>query len=531
MGEIKLLDCTLRDGGYINDWAFGHNNLVSILERLVSANIDIVEIGFLDERRVFDINRSIMPDTDCVQKIYGNVDRAQTMIVGMIDYGTCGIEHILPCKNSYLDGIRVIFKKHLMKEAMAFCKQIKELGYKVFSQLVSITSYSDEELMELIELVNEVEPYAVSIVDTYGLLQQDSLMHYFELMDRYVAPEVKIGYHSHNNFQLAYANCIEFLKEKTQRDIVVDATLYGMGKSAGNAPIELVAMHLNKEHGKNYNLSQILEAIDGNIMQIYKKTPWGYNLFFYISASNNCHPNYVKSLMDKHTLSMKSINEILDEIDDEKKLLFDEQYIEDLYYKYQKTECNDAEDIKRLKDKLAGRNILLIGPGKNIQLQEERVRDYINAMKPIVISTNYIPGAFKVDYVFLSNTRRYNCLINSLRECKNAEVKVIATSNVTKTRGGFQYTLNNSDLLDYKEKILDNSFIMLLKALVKMGVTEVSCAGFDGYSADGENYFDPQMEYWFVKREANYFNAYVKESLKNLKDKLNVKFITDSLYL
>ena len=85
MGELKLLDCTLRDGGYVNDWKFGHNNIVSVFERLVEADIDIVEIGFLDERRTYDKDRSIMPDTDAVRKIYGNLDRKNSMIVGMID--------------------------------------------------------------------------------------------------------------------------------------------------------------------------------------------------------------------------------------------------------------------------------------------------------------------------------------------------------------------------------------------------------------------------------------------------------------
>ena len=120
MGEIKLLDCTLRDGGYVNDWEFGHNNLVSIFERVVSAGVDIIEVGFLDERRPFDMNRSIMPDSSCVEKIYGHLDRKQAMVVGMIDYGTCGIEHIQPCSESYLDGIRVIFKKHIRWQAIDF---------------------------------------------------------------------------------------------------------------------------------------------------------------------------------------------------------------------------------------------------------------------------------------------------------------------------------------------------------------------------------------------------------------------------
>ena len=168
-----------------------------------------------------------MPDTRSVEKILGNVKERPSMVVGMIDYGTCSIEHIQPCKESYLDGIRVIFKKHIMREAMAFCAELKKMGYKVFSQLVSITSYSDSELMELVDLVNEVRPYAVSMVDTYGLLSPDILLYYFSLLDKNVLPEIMIGFHAHNNFELAYANGIAFLNYKTERDVLIDGTLFG----------------------------------------------------------------------------------------------------------------------------------------------------------------------------------------------------------------------------------------------------------------------------------------------------------------
>mgnify|MGYP000068721670 FL=1 len=176
MSDIRLLDCTLRDGGYVNDWKFGHDSLVGIFERLVDANVDIIEIGFLDDRRPFDIDRSIMPNTACAEKIWKDVEHKNVMVVGMIDYGTCDISNIQPCCDSFLDGIRVIFKEHLMKEAMEYCRQIKELGYKVFAQLVSVTTYTKESMLELIELVNDIKPYAVSMVDTYGLLKPNTLL-------------------------------------------------------------------------------------------------------------------------------------------------------------------------------------------------------------------------------------------------------------------------------------------------------------------------------------------------------------------
>ena len=158
MRELKLLDCTLRDGGFVNDWEFGHNNIISIFERLADAGIDIIEVGLIDERRKFDINRSIMPDTASIEKIYGLLDRKKSMVVGMIDYGTCDLKNIQPCKDSYLDGIRVIFKKHIREKAINFCSELMALGYKVFVQLVSVTSYSDKEMLDLISLANRIKP-------------------------------------------------------------------------------------------------------------------------------------------------------------------------------------------------------------------------------------------------------------------------------------------------------------------------------------------------------------------------------------
>ena len=529
MGEIKLLDCTLRDGGYVNDWNFGHDNLISIFERVIGAGTDIIEVGFLDERRPFDINRSIMPDTESVSKIWGNLDKKETMVLGMIDYGTCSLENIQPCESSYLDGIRVIFKKHLREQAIEFCGKLKALGYKVFAQLVSITSYNDEELLDLVRLANEVKPYAVSIVDTYGLLHQDTLMHYFTVLNDNLDLSISLGYHSHNNFQLGYANCIEMLSHSVERDVLVDATIYGMGKSAGNTPIELLSMHLNEHYGKNYQISQFLEAIDANIMNIYRQTPWGYNMFYYVAAANDCHPNYVSYLMEKRTLSVKAINEILAKIEGEKKLLYDEDCIEALYVDYQAIDIDDKMYYDELGKELKYMDVLLLGTGPNLNKQIDVVTNYINEYNPIVISINFIPEHVKTDFVFLSNSKRYVQLATALAT-HQGEVKVIATSNVTKTSGKFDYTLNYSDLLDYKAEIADNSIAMLLQVLIRLNANKVALAGFDGYKGNAKNYIHTNMEYDFGEEKANKHNKYMSTVLKEISKHIQLTFITDTLY-
>lgn len=530
MKKIKLLDCTLRDGGFLNDWEFGNNNIVNIFERLVSAKIDIVEIGFLDERRILDFNRAIMPNSYAVNEIFGSLEKGGTMVVGMIDYGTCKIENILISDECYLDGIRIIFKKNDRVKAIEFCKQVKELGYKVFAQAVSITSYSNAEYLELLELVNVLEPYAFSVVDTYGLLHKHQLMHYFDLANKHLKYSIGLGYHSHNNFQLAYANCIELLeKSRHERMLLIDGTLHGMGKGAGNAPLELLAMYMNDHLNKEYNLEQILEAIDVNILDMYKITPWGYSLKFFISALNACHPNYVTYLMDKKTLSIKSINEILVNISEENKLIYDKTYIENLYIDYQKEDCNDEDDLKKLKKAFGNKNILLLGSGNTVLTERKSIQDYLEVNRASVIAVNFLPD-YDVDFIFISNARRYVQLAPKIKK-SNSNIKLIATSNVTKTKGNFDFTLRYSSLLDEEAQFVDNPLIMLIKLLNYCQVNEVALGGFDGYStSENSNYIDPNMEYSFTKEKAIEINNDTIASLSRVKNTVPLKFITKSYY-
>lgn len=527
--KISLLDCTLRDGGYLNDWKFGHDNMVSVFERVVDAGTDIIEIGFLDERRPYDYDRSIMPDTDSVGKIYGDLDRKGTKVFGMIDFGTCGLQNIKPRSESYLDGIRVIFKKHLREQALEFCSELKKLGYIVFAQLVSVTAYTDEELADLCRIANERKPDAVSMVDTYGLTHQKDLKHILEILDRNLEQSIAIGYHGHNNFQMGYANCQAVLaySHETQRDLLVDGTLYGMGKSAGNAPIELVAMHLNNEYGKNYQLSQYLEAIDANIMQFYQPATWGYSLFFFIAASNDCHPDYVKQLTNKHTLSIKQMTELLGKLEGEKKLLYDKDYMEKLYLEFQDKEINDAESVKALSEELSGKTILITGPGTTMETQSRRISEFVMSVNPVIISINYASKAFMPDYIFLTNSKRYIQLSTLLSKQK---IPVIATSNVTPTDSPFEYVVNISELLDRSSEYADNSLMMILKVLIRCGIREVNLAGFDGYSGTDANYLDEGKEYEFAKKKADYLNGYMSQFIRSQKDSIKVNFLTTTRY-
>ena len=527
MKDVRLLDCTLRDGGYVNDWKFGNGPITSIFDRLDKSGVDIIEVGFLDDRRTFDMDRSIQPDTASFSKVYGSVINRHAMVVAMIDYGTCDISNIQPQSETILDGIRVIFKKNRMYEAVEYGRQIMEKGYHLFLQMVSTTSYEDKDIIEFSKLVNPIKPYAVSIVDTYGLMHKKQAIHYFNMLNKYLDKGIMMGYHSHNNFQMAYSNTVEVLDHDRDRDIIIDGTLYGMGKSAGNAPLELLAMYLNNNYNANYDIGQMMEAISNDIMPIHRRTPWGYGLQYYICAKNNCHPNYSKYLMAKESLSIKSIDEILSYIEPEYQLMYDEDYIEELYADYMSKRFDDSRDLRNLRSNLSGREILLIGPGKSARAQSDRITEYQAENRPVTISVNFIPDYY-IDYLFLCNLKRYSYTAPTIN---TRNIKVISTSNVTSVGRPFRYTIRYDRLITNTADLWNNALIVVLNLFRMIGIGRVTLAGFDGFEKNGSgNYYNDDMIPEGDMEFLLFLNDALKERLKEYSADMEIGFLTDSKY-
>jgi Isopropylmalate/homocitrate/citramalate synthases len=526
-GKIMLLDCTLRDGGYINDWKFGNGTMNCIFDRLNESGVEMIEIGFMDERRPVDKDRTIQPDARSLSNAYCNISDRRSMVTAMIDYGTCTIKNVQPAAETQIDGIRVIFKKENMYNAVKFGKDIMKKGYKLFLQMVSVTSYDDNDVLDFVKEVNRICPFAVSIVDTYGLMHKEHVFRYFELLDSNLDPSIAIGYHSHNNFQLAYSNTIEMLKKDTERDMIVDGTLYGMGKSAGNAPIELLSMHLNDNYGKNYDVSQILETIDVNIMPMYEKRYWGYGFEFYLSAKNDCHPNYVSHLKSKRTLSVKAVDDIISSIPSEDRLSFNDQLIERLYAEYLEN-VDDSASLEAFSKALGSSEVLLIGPGRSATEESENIREHLENRNSTVIGVNYVPSLFDADFVFFGSSKRYGQMVPAL---KNSKAKIIATSNITPIKRPFDHVMEYGKLISERDELWDNTLIIILNLLKKVNVDVVYLAGFDGFREKAEkNYVDGSFD---LSKTFNYLsivNRLLAKKIKEYRKDLEIVFLTSSMY-
>lgn len=335
MERIMLLDSTLRDGGFVNDWNFGEENIVDIICRLELANIDVIEVGYIRDKIAYNPNRTQFSCVGDIDKTINKGENSNSLLVATVDYGECSIAAFKPCDKSCLDGVRVTFKKKNIDEGIAFCKEIKKLGYKVFVQPVSAMDYAEEDVIDLVKRVNEFSPFSVSIVDTYGVMNQKILSDRVLLMDKMLNVDIYLGYHSHNNLQLAYSNAISMINLQTRRPLIIDASILGMGKGAGNANTELVALYLNEFGVKKYDIDGLAEIASLYIEKELKTHKWGYNLKYFIAAEKKCHPQYVDFLISNKTLSIYEVNTILSRIPTENAFTYDSGLISDIYTKYQ----------------------------------------------------------------------------------------------------------------------------------------------------------------------------------------------------
>ena len=327
--SIKILDCTLRDGGYVNNWNFGFSNIQNIIKDLDNSGIDFIECGFLRDI-VYELDRSLYSNlNDLTDILPDNI--ASDKIVVMIDYGEFDISK-LPNNDNKIFGIRIIFKKNNLQKALEACKEIKLKGYNIFINPTFISQYSKKEFSKLIEKVNEINPYAFSIVDSMGVMRNSDAADIFKMADEKLRENITLCFHSHNNLQLSFSNAQELLNLDTTRNIIIDSSIFGMGRGAGNIKTEFLIQYLNENYGCKYNILPILSLIHNIINPIFERKPWGYSVPYYLAAQSFCHPNYASFLIEKK-LPIELIDKILKEIPDENKIIFNRSLIENLYNK------------------------------------------------------------------------------------------------------------------------------------------------------------------------------------------------------
>lgn len=517
MKNIQILDCTLRDGGHIVGGMFGEKNIKHVIRKLVDANVDIVEVGFLmNEPYTTDYARfKTIAD---VKRVLPQ-EKRNTRFSLMADF--VDLSNLEPSDGT-IDFIRLSFKRFRLEWAIKTALLLKDKGYNVIINPVNCNVYSDEEYIDVLKKINEIHPYGFTIVDTFGVLRLRDLSRLYYLVDANLLPDIHIGVHLHENLGLAYSLAQHFISiNEGKRDIIIDGSLLGMGRVPGNLSIEQIMDHLNLFFYKDYELQPALDAIDDCIFPLRRKYTWGYSTPYFLSAKYRLHRTYAEFLIDKWKIRTSDIEQILSLVDKSEAEMFNESYIENLYRQYISVPFDDSENRIKLQDELQNRELLIIAPGKSVNDNIEKIKQYKEVRKPIVIAIHFNPNFVKTDYVFYTNIKRL--------EMDDNEVKKILTSNllryesVSKKQMVFEY----SSLAYHDGVFCDDSTLMLINLLSNLGVNNISIAGFDGFGAGNGSYFIHEYDRVINPDERT---SIVQRLLLDSYSKMKIEYVTNSKY-
>jgi 4-hydroxy 2-oxovalerate aldolase len=286
--ELKVLDCTVRDGGLMNDHGFDDKTVKAVYKACVEAGIDYMEFGYKASKRIFapsqfgpwkycseDDLRRIVGDNETDLKISVMADAERT------DYH----EDILPREQSVIDMIRVATYIHQIPTAMDMIKDAHDKGYETSINLMAVSSVQEWELDEALEIMADSEAGVIVLVDSWGSFYSEQIHYLMRKYLRHAIPRGKmVGMHAHNNQQLAFANTVEAIILGAN---LLDGSLAGLGRGAGNCPMELLLGFL---HNPKYRLRPVLECIRDHIEPLHAKLRWGPDIPYMITGVLNQHP-------------------------------------------------------------------------------------------------------------------------------------------------------------------------------------------------------------------------------------------------
>ena len=295
--QIKVLDCTIRDGGLINKWQFSDEVVRKVFHALSEAGVDYMEIGYKSSEKYFSRDEhgdwKFCTDED-IKRIVGEFDTKMKMSA-MADIGRIDSEDIPLKKDSSLDMIRVACYAKEIDKAIALAHECLDKGYEATINLMAVSKVLEKDLDEALDDLSRSHVPVIYLVDSFGALYSEQI-HFLAKKYFDALPGKELGIHTHNNQQLAFANTIEAIIAGVNR---LDATLYGMGRGAGNCPLELLLSFLKNP---KFDIRPLIEVIQEFFIPMKSDVEWGYHIPYLITGVLNEHPRSAMKIMASKTM-------------------------------------------------------------------------------------------------------------------------------------------------------------------------------------------------------------------------------------
>ncbi|MCT7649049.1 aldolase catalytic domain-containing protein [Aliarcobacter butzleri] len=294
--DIKVFDCTIRDGGLVNNYHFSDEFVKAHYETCLAAGVDYMEIGK-------NVSPTIMSEAEygpwnfCkeedIRRIVGE-NKTNMKIAVMSDIGRSLKEELRPKSESVVDMIRIATYIHQIPAAIELIEDAHAKGYETTVNIMAISKSFDDELDEVLEQLSKTNVDVIYIADSFGSFYPEQIK---KLTEKYLSfaqkTGKKVGIHAHNNLQLAYANTLESMIYGTS---FLDVTISGLGRGAGNCPLELLIGFLKNP---KYKLIPVLKFIEEYIVPLEKELDWGYSIPYMITGQLNEHPRAAMKARDE----------------------------------------------------------------------------------------------------------------------------------------------------------------------------------------------------------------------------------------
>lgn len=289
--RTKIVDCTIRDGGLVNNWDFSVEFVQNLYAGLNEAGVDYMEIGYKNSPKLLKGADQAGPwrflNDDFLREVIPH--KGKTKLSALVDIGRVDEEDILPREESLLDLIRVACYIKDVDKALELVQTFHNRGYETTLNIMALSNVMEHELLEAFEVIKESVVDVVYIVDSYGSLDHKDIQY---LVDKFKThlPNKRLGVHTHNNMQLAFSNTLVAAESGVE---LLDASVYGMGRAAGNCPTELLVTHLK---GTKYELRPVLDIIERYMIPLREKEEWGYLIPYMITGTLDEHPRSAMAL-------------------------------------------------------------------------------------------------------------------------------------------------------------------------------------------------------------------------------------------
>ena len=515
--HVQVLDCTIRDGGYVNDWKFDKKVVREVYRTLSKSGVDVVEIGFRGTEKYFNRDKHGLwryTTEEDIREVTANINGPKLAV--MADFGKIDLDDFCDARDSAVSLVRIAAHKNKLKEAVALVQDIKIKGYQVSLNAMGYATCTDAERKELAAMLKGSDIDYIVIADSYGSV----LPHQLEALagPLLALDDIKVGFHAHNNLQMAFANTLEAIRCGFS---IVDCSLYGMGRGPGNLPTEILLAYLQSLKPDKYNVIPVLSCIDLYILSYFKRDPWGYQLPYMMSGTFACHPYYAKYLAAQNRFPVQDIWSVLELVKAKSPVGYSESLVESVVQDTPIGALRDKEALFAVsevpeeeravgdvvpikgapsptlsphvsyKDRHRGKPFLVLGNGPSLKTYRDKVQQFIDRYDPIVLGTNYLAGMFKPHYHAFTSLKRFQKYVDAVDPGSRLLIGEYIPEDMIR-----EYTQRDYETLRYRD-VLNAEFsvdeaghigtncrtisILLLGVALVMGASEVYAAGLDGY--------------------------------------------------